>query len=450
MSTAAQRHLVLNIFIQRWGHFPEAWKHPSHRPISARPDPAFYQRLARLAEEGRFDTFFVADFIGRSGDDIDGLSRRGHSYQFEPFTLLGNLAAVTKHIGLVATVNANFTEPYNLARQMTSLDHLSGGRAGWNIVSSYGEATALNFGHQDSREHGERYARAAEYVELVKAYWDSWDDDAWDAPDPVSGRFFDPAKGHLVAHEGQYLRARGLLDLPRPIQGYPVFVQAGNSDTGREFAARFAEMTYASATSLPIAQDYYRDLKRRLPTYGRAPDQLKVTPGLSVIVGESDQQAKDLHAALQELTDFSRVELAGVDLTGHPLDGPLPDLPVPEGGRGRFQQLVDLARREHLTIRQLVLRFSQSRGHLQVHGSAKTVADVIEQWFTEGGADGFNVVPPLPPLQPGGFITFVEQVVPELQRRGLFRREYTGATYRENLGLQRPPDRAHRTLAARG
>jgi FMN-dependent oxidoreductase (nitrilotriacetate monooxygenase family) len=444
MTSTPQRQLALNIFIQRWGHFPEAWKHPSHRPISARPNPQFYLDLARLAEAGRFDTFFVADFIGRSGDDIDGLSRRGHSYQFEPFTLLGAVAAVTRHIGLVATVNTNFTEPYNLARQFTSLDHLSGGRAGWNIVSSYGEATAKNFGHAASLEHGERYERAAEYVDLVRAYWDSYDDDAFDAPEPAIGRFFDPRKAHLVNHHGKYLQAHGLLDLPRPIQGHPVFVQAGNSDTGREFAARFAEMTYASATSLDVAQEYYRDIKRRMPAYGRAPDQLKITPGLSVIVGESDQQAKDLYAGLQELTDFSRVELAGVDLTGHDLDGPLPDLQVPAGGRGRFQQLVELAKRENLTIRQLVLRFSQSRGHLQVHGSAKTVADVIERWFVEGGADGFNVVPPLPPLQPGGFITFVEKVVPELQRRGLFRREYTGATFREHLGLDRPADKATR------
>lgn len=445
MTSPTQRQLALNIFIQRWGHFPEAWKHPSHQPQSARPNAQFYLDLARLAEQGRFDTFFVADFIGRSGEDVDALSRRGHSYQFEPFTLLGAVAAVTKHIGLVATVNANFTEPYNLARQMTSLDHLSGGRAGWNIVSSYGAATAANFGLEDPRGHGERYERAAEYVELVKAYWDSYDDDTFDAPDAANGRFFQPEKAHPVNHQGKYLKAHGLLDLPRPIQGYPVFVQAGNSDTGREFAARFAEMTYASATSLAVAQEYYNDVKRRMAAYGRDPDQLKVTPGLSVIVGESDQQAKDLHAALQELTDFSQVQLAGVDLTGHNLDGPLPtDLPIPEGGRGRFQQLIELAQRENLTIRQLVLRFSQSRGHLQVHGSPKTIADVIERWFVERGADGFNVVPPLPPLQPGGFITFVEQVVPELQRRGIFRREYSGATYRENLGLQRPPDAAHR------
>ena len=442
------RQLALNIFIQRWGHYPEAWKHPANQPISARPDPQFYLKLAQIAEQAKFDTFFVADFIGRSGTDLDAVSRRTHSYQFEPFTLLSAIAAVTKHIGLVATVNANFSEPYNVARQFTSLDHLSGGRAGWNIVSSYGEATARNFGHEDPRDHGERYDRAAEFVQLVKDYWDSYDDDAWDRPDIVGGRFFDPAKSHPVQHQGKYLKAEGLLDLPRPIQGYPVFVQAGNSDTGREFAAKHAEMIYASAQTLPDAQTFYRDVKSRMAKYGRAEDQLKIAPGLSVIVGESDQQAKDLFASLQELTDFTRVNLGGVELTGYDLDGPLPDLPVPANGRGRFDQLVKLARSENLTIRQLVLRFASSRGHLQVHGSAKTVADVVEQWFVERGADAFNVVPPLPPLAQGGFVTFAEQVVPELQRRGIFRRDYAGATYRENLGLDRPADKSARRTAA--
>ena len=442
------RQLALNIFIQRWGHFPEAWKHQANQPISARPDPQFYLKLAQLAEQAKFDTFFVADFIGRSGKDLDAVSRRTHSYQFEPFTLLSAIATVTKHIGLVATVNANFTEPYNLARLFTSLDHLSNGRAGWNIVSSYGEATARNFGHDDPRDHGERYERATEFVQLVKDYWDSYDDDAWDRPDTVGGQFFPTAKAHPVQHQGKYLKAEGLLDLPRPIQGYPVFVQAGNSDTGREFAAKHAEMIYASAQTLSDAQAFYQDVKRRMPAYGRQPDQLKIAPGLSVIVGESDQQAKDLFAGLQELTDFTRVQLGGVDLSGYDLDGPLPDLPVPDGGRGRFEQLVKLARTENLTIRQLVLRFASSRGHLQLHGSPKTVADVIEQWFVERGADAFNVVPPLPPLAPGGFITFVEQVVPELQRRGIFKKEYTGRTYRENLGLDRPADKSTRARTA--
>lgn len=315
-------------------------------------------------------------------------------------------------------------------------------------MSSYGAAPARNFGHAEAREHGERYERAAEFVELTRAFWDSYDDDAFDAPDPARGRFFDPAKAHPVEHAGTHLAASGLLDLPRPIQGHPVFVQAGNSDTGREFAARFAEVTYASATSIGVAQEYYRDVKRRLPRYGREEDQLKITPGLSVVVGESDGHAQDLHGSLQELTDWSDVQLMGVDLNGHDLDGPLPrDLPLPPGGRGRFQQLVELAQRENLTIRQLVLRFSQSRGHLQVHGAPKTVADVIEQWFVERAADGFNVVPPLPPLAPGGFVTFVDHVVPELQRRGLFRREYTGVTLRDHLRLRRPPDLSRRRSA---
>jgi alkanesulfonate monooxygenase SsuD/methylene tetrahydromethanopterin reductase-like flavin-dependent oxidoreductase (luciferase family) len=242
--------------------------------------------------------------------------------------------------------------------------------------------------------------------------------------------------------------------MARPRQGYPVLVQAGNSETGREFAARTAEMTYCSAQTLEEAKAYYDDVKGRMAKYGRDPDQLKVAPGLSVVVGESDQQAQDRFGQLQELIDFSKgVTLGGADLSGYDVDGPLPDLVESDNGKGRFRQLVALARRENLTIRQLVYRFSTSRGHLQVHGSPKTVADKIEEWFTGGGADGFNVVPPLPPLEPGGFITFAEQVVPELQRRGLFRSQYEGRTFRENLGLVRPTDRSaqpERRVASRG
>jgi FMN-dependent oxidoreductase (nitrilotriacetate monooxygenase family) len=436
----------------RFGHHPEAWRHRGNHGTSGRPDLKFWVRLARLAEQAKFDTFFLADFIGRSGSDLKGQAQRGGSYQFEPFTLLSAIAAHTDHIGLVATVNTNFSHPYHTARQFASLDHISGGRAGWNVVSSFGEPAAKNFGIADGRTHAERYERAAEFVELAKAYWDSWSDEAFHQPNRVSGEFFDARDARPVAFEGKYFSSHGLLDMARPIQGHPVFVQAGNSETGREFAARIAEMTYCSAQSLKDAQAYYADVKGRMAKYGRDPEQLKIAPGLSVVVGESDQQAQDRFAELQELIDFSKgVNLGGTDLSGYDLDGPLPDLPESENGKGRFQQLVALARRENLTIRQLVYRFSTSRGHLQIHGSPKTIADKIEEWFSERGADGFNVVPPLPPLEPGGFISFAESVVPELQRRGLFRVEYEGSTYRENLGLIRPqaaPSEARRQSAA--
>ncbi|HEY6879602.1 MAG TPA: LLM class flavin-dependent oxidoreductase [Polyangiales bacterium] len=430
------RQLVLNSFFMRFGHHPAAWRHRSSTG-NGRPDARYWVDLARLAEQAKFDAFFLADFIGRSGEDVTDASRRGGSFQFEPLTLLSLIAGATEHIGLIATINTNFSEPYNVARALASLDHLSGGRAGWNVVSSLSPHTAKNFGLSAELDHGERYDRAAEFVELAKRLWDSWDDDAFDHPDRAGGQFFDPRKAHPLHHEGDHFRADGLLDVARPIQGYPVFVQAGNSDTGREFAAQVAEMVYASAQSLSVAKSYYEDVKGRMAKYGRDPDQLKITPGLSVVLGETDEQARETFAELQNAIDFSKgVELMGVDISGYDIDGPLPDdLEAGANGKGRFKQMVELARRENLSIRQLVLRFGVNRGHIQVVGSVNTVADTMQQWFEERGADGFNVVPP---LLPGGFQDFVHGVVPELQRRGLFRREYTGKTLRENLGLSRP------------
>jgi FMN-dependent oxidoreductase (nitrilotriacetate monooxygenase family) len=430
------RQLILNVFFQRFGHHPAGWRHPSSKD-DGRPNLDWWLRAAKLAEDAKFHTFFLADFIGRSAEVTPQTGRSGLSYQFEPLTLLSAIAASTQHIGLVATVNINFSDPYNIAREFTSLDHLSGGRAGWNIVSSFSGATAANFGLAQDRAHDERYARAAEFVGLTKALWDSWDDDAFDHPDQKTGVYFDADSAHPVNFQGKYYRSEGLLDFPRPLQGYPVFVQAGNSETGREFAAQHAEMTYCSATSLKVAQEYYADVKRRMAKYGRDPDQLKISPGLSVVVGESDQEAQDKFGELQSAVDFSHIEFGGYDLSQYPLDEPLPDLPYKpsENGKGRFLQQLELARRENLTIRQLVLKFRVARGHLQAIGSVKTVADLIEQWFVEKGADGFNVVPP---LLPQGFEDFTRLVVPELQRRGIFRKDYSTGTYRDNLGLNRP------------
>jgi FMN-dependent oxidoreductase (nitrilotriacetate monooxygenase family) len=312
------------------------------------------------------------------------------------------------------------------------------------VVSSLQDAPAKNFGIAPLT-HPQRYERAAEFVDVAQALWDSWDDDAFDHVDRQNAIFYDPASIHPVKYEGKHFSVEGVLDLPRPVQGYPVFVQAGNSDTGRDFAARIAEMTYCSATSLEVAQGYYSDIKSRAARFGRDPDQIKITPGLSVTVAETQSEAQARFDELQDLIDFSHVVLAGVDLSGHPLDGPLPELPDVENGKGRRQQLVDLAKRENLTIRQLVKRFAVSRGHLQIVGSPKIVADKIEEWFTQGGADGFNVVPP---LLPRGFEDFTRLVVPELQRRGLFRTEYEGSTLREHLGLDRPGDASWKKASA--
>jgi FMN-dependent oxidoreductase (nitrilotriacetate monooxygenase family) len=432
--TQQQRRLALNVFFMRFGHHPAAWRSPGVT-ATGRPDLGYWVGMAKLAEAAKFDTFFVADFIGRSGDKLKQLSRSGGSFQFEPLTLLSTIAAHTQHIGLVATVNTNFSEPYNIARQLASLDHISGGRAGWNVVSSYKEDTAKNFGIKELRGHGDRYERAEEFVAVVKAYWDSWDDDAYDHPDREGNQFFDPRAAHPVKHTGEYFSADGLLDIARPLQGYPVLVQAGNSDTGREFAAKVGEMTYSSATSLDVAQAYYADVKGRLAKYGRDPDDIKIAPGISVVVAETDQEAQDKFQSLQDAVDFSQ-GLMGLDVSAYPLDGPLPDdIPIPENGRGRIQQLMELGKRENLTIRQLILKFSVAKGHVQVIGTPKKVADLMEQWFVERGADGFNVVPP---LLPGGFEDFVRLVVPLLQRRGLVRQEYDGDSFRENLRLKRP------------
>jgi alkanesulfonate monooxygenase len=443
MTAQNARQLVLNVFFMRFGHHPAAWRSPGV-VATGRPDIQYWIDMAKRAEEARFDAFFMADFIGRSGDDLDKASRVGGSFQFEPLTLLSVIAAHTRNIGLVATINTNFSEPYNIARQLASLDHISGGRAGWNVVSSFNEATARNFGIQELRGHGERYDRAEEFVSLVKAYWDSWDDDAYDHPDRAAGLFFDPRAAHVVKHEGPHFRADGLLDTARPLQGYPVLVQAGNSDVGREFAAKVGEMTYSSATSLEVARGYYDDVKGRLGKYGRDPDDIKICPGLSVVVAPTDQEAQDKFQALQDAVDFTHQGLMNLDVSAYPLDGPLPDnIPVPENGRGRIQQLIELGKREKLTIRQLILRFSVARGHVQAIGSTKKVADLMEQWLVEGGADGFNVVPP---LLPDGFEDFVRLVVPELQRRGIFRKEYRGGSLRENLRLKRPANPCSRNF----
>jgi FMN-dependent oxidoreductase (nitrilotriacetate monooxygenase family) len=445
---ARPRQLILNAFFMRFGHHLAAWRHPAHAAANGRPDAEYWIRLAQQAEAARFHTFFLADFIGRGAERLDEQSRQGQSFQFEPLTLLSAIAARTRRIGLVATVNTNFTHPYGLARQLASFDHLSHGRAGWNIVSSLPPHTARNYGIAQPPDHGERYEHADEFIAVAKQLWDSYDDDAFDAPDRDAGLFFDPAKVHPVDHQGRHYRAEGLLDIPRPIQGYPVFVQAGNSDTGREFAARHAEMVYASATDLEIAKGYYADVKRRLPAHGREDTDLLVTPGLSVIVGETDQEAVNIRDELHGLIDFSKgVNLMGLDLSGYDIDGPLPDIPAGPNGRGRHQQLYDLARRERLSIRQLFFRFGISRGHVQAVGSVKTVADIIQTWFEERGADGFNVVPP---LLPDGFADFTRLVVPELQRRGIFQAEYRGATYRERLGLKTPANQhaLRRSLAA--
>lgn len=430
-----QRQLALGVFLTRHGHHPGAWRQPGSAR-SGRPDFAYWAELVKTAERGKFDTAFFADFVGIAGDTTKGIERRHAFLDFEPLTLTAALAAVTSRIGLVATVNTNFDHPYSLARRFAALDQISGGRIGWNIVSSLADGAAKSFGVDQPLTHCKRYERASEFVDVTRALWDSWEDDAFDHADQDSGLYLDPSDVHPVHHDGTYFHLSTILDAARPIQGHPVFAQAGNSEVGRDFAAKYAEMIYAAAQFIEEAQRFYADVKGRMAKYGRDPETLKVMPGLSFAIGASRQEAQDKFSALEEAVDFSgELNLMGQDVSGFPLDGPLPDLPEPENGKGRWKQLTDLARRENLTIRQLFLRFNAVRGHRVVIGTPVDIADQIQDWFERDAADGFNLIPPLLPSSLG---EFVDLVVPELQRRGLFRTDYEGTTLRDHLGLPRP------------
>jgi FMN-dependent oxidoreductase (nitrilotriacetate monooxygenase family) len=445
--SSKKRQLALAVFLTRHGHHPGAWRQPGSAS-TGKPDFRHWAKLVQTAERGKLDAAFFADFVGQSGDSTRGIERRHAFLDFEPLTVTAALASITSHIGLVATVNTNFEQPYALARRLASLDYISGGRIGWNIVSSLAEGAARSFGVDTPYSHAERYARADDFVALAKALWDSWEDEAFDHADPESGIYLDAAAVHPVHYDGLYYHADTVLDMPRPIQGYPVFAQAGNSEVGRDFAARHAEMIYAAAQFIEDAQAFYSDVKARVAKYGRDPDTLKVMPGLSFTIGSSLQDAQDKFGALEAAVDFSGdLNLMGQDVSAYPLDGPLPDLPEPENGKGRWRQLTALARRENLTIRQLFLRFNAVRGHRVVLGTAVDVADQIQDWFERGAADGFNLIPP---LLPSSLDDFVDLVVPELQRRGIFRTEYEGTTLREHLALPRPanPNRAARLAAA--
>jgi FMN-dependent oxidoreductase (nitrilotriacetate monooxygenase family) len=435
-STQRKRQLSLSVFVQEYGTHAHAWRRPGI-DAGGNPDLERWASIVRTLERGKFDFAFFADFVGQGGDDTEGIARRPRGGGFEPLTLVGALATLTRHIGLVATVNTNFNEPYNLARRLASLDHLTGGRAGWNIVSSLSEGAVKSFGIHDGLDHDGRYARAGEFVDVTKMLWDSYDDDAFDHPNQETGQFLDPASAHPVHHRGAHFSVDALLDIARPIQGYPVFFQAGNSESGREFAAQYAEVIYAAAQTLEEAKSFYSDVKARLAKYGREPDDLKVTPGLFYHIGRSRQEAQEKYESFREAFELNgRRNLMGVDVSQYPLDGPLPaDLPEPVNGRGRWRQLTALAQRENLSIRELILRFSIVQGHRIVVGTALDIADQLEDWFLNQGADGYNLKPS---LIPDSLEDFVNLVVPELQRRGLFRKEYEGKTLREHLGLKRP------------
>jgi len=435
------RQIHLNAFLMATGHHVAAWRHPGV-PAHAELKLSHYKHLARVAEAAKFDALFLADTVGiRDAATSPTLHRSARVSGFEPLTLLSALAAVTDHIGLIATVSTTYNEPYHVARKFASLDHLSDGRAGWNVVTSSNEAEAHNFNLDKHPEHALRYERARAFVDVVKGLWDTWEDDAF-IEDKASGEYFDVDKLHVLGHKSPHFQVRGPLNVARPPQGYPVIIQAGASEPGQELAAQSAEVIFTAQQSLEGAQAFYAGIKNRLSRYGRHPDELKILPGVFAVVGESASEAQEKFQQLQELIHpevgvaLLSTVIGGIDLSSYPVDGPLPShLPEPNGPKSRFHLVTRLAREEGLTIRQLYQRIGTARGHWSIHGTASQVADQLQLWFENGAADGFNV---MPPHLPGGLEDFTRLVVPELQRRGLFRTEYEGSTLRDRLGLKRP------------
>jgi len=432
------RQLSLNAFLHDTGHHEASWRHPDSG-AERLGDVRWYQDIARKAEAARLDAVFLADGPAWWGSAYRSPNR------FEPITLLTAIATATEKIGLIATASTTFHEPYNLARLFASLDQVSGGRAGWNIVTTWSEAAAHNFGLDAVPGTEERYARAQEFIEVVSKLWDSWEDDAVVA-DRASGVYVDVDKVHTIDHVGRYLKVKGPFSAPRPPQGRPVYVQAGSSNDGRAFAARNAEAIFTAHQTLEDAQAFYRDIKTKAAGFGRDADHVKVLPGISPFVADTAREAEDLYRQFNELTvpeyGLQQLEgMAGVSLRDLDLDERVPVEVfggagnVLDNNRSRLQVVANIVERDRPTLRELLHRLAGGRGHNVVHGTPVEIADTIETWFTQGAADGFNV---MPPLYPQLLDTFIEKVVPILQERGLFRTEYAGSTLRDHYGLPRP------------
>jgi FMN-dependent oxidoreductase (nitrilotriacetate monooxygenase family) len=435
--------------IRGLGYHPAAWRHPDV-PADGTLRFEHYARSAVAAERGKCDLIFFADGIGIRERDIPrgSLARSGYEIvEMEPLTLLPALAVVTRHIGLVATASTTYNEPFNIARKFATLDLISNGRAGWNVVTSWSEAEARNFNRQQQVDYDTRYARAAEFVEVVKGLWDSWEEDAFRF-DKQTGQFFDEGKMHVLDHKGKFFAVRGPLNVARPPQGHPVVVQAGASEQGRELAAATADLVYAVHPTREAARVFYADIKARLVKFGRDGDDLKILPAVRPVVGRTAAEARGKFDQLQELLDplvgLARLNQTFGDLSGYALDGPVPmDELGPTELRSTSAQLLARVKRQSPTIRELYQEVA-GMGGFCVIGTAADIADVMQDWLEHDACDGFNITPT---HLPGGCEDFVEMVTPELQRRGLFRTEYEGTTLRETLGLTRP---VNRYVAKRG
>ncbi len=433
------RELHLNAFIHDIGHHESAWRLPESDPL-ATTDIDFYVAVTRVAEAAKFDSIFFADSPALSGDP-----RFRPVGCLEPTTLLAALATATERIGLIATASTTYNEPYDLARRFASIDHISRGRVGWNIVTTSNAAAARNFGREDHDLHHERYRRAEEFLEVAAALWDSWEDDARIA-DKASGAFADPDKIHPIDHRGDFFGVAGPFDIPRSPQGWPLLVQAGSSEDGKAFAGRWAEAVFTVQRALEEGQAFYADVKARAVAAGRAEDEVVVLPGVVPFLGSTEAEARAREAEFEDriVPAYGLRQLSGifgVDLSGADLDAPLPEVPQEaeiEGFKSRAALVEALARRENLTVRQLIGRLGGGRGHRQFTGTPEQLADEIELWFTRGAADGFNV---MAPAIPGDLSLFIEHVLPILRERGLFREEYSADTLRGHYGLARPAGR---------
>lgn len=438
-----RKQMNIGMSIRGLGYHPAAWRHPDV-PADGTLSFEHYAQSAIMAERGKCDLIFFADGIAIRERDVPrgSLARIGYElFEMEPMTLLPALAVVTKHIGLVTTASTTYNEPFNIARKFATLDWISKGRAGWNVVTSWSEAEAKNFGREEQLDYDTRYARAAEFVDVVRGLWDSWEDDAL-IFDKTSGLFHDETKLHALNHKGRFFNVRGPLNVMRPPQGHPIIVEAGASDQGRELAAQTADLVYAIHPTKQAGQAFFRDIKGRMAKFGRDPDQLKVLPALRPIVAKTRAQAQAKYDRMQEvlhpLVGLNRLSNALGDLSGCDLDGPVPlDKLGPAELKSTSKALIERVKRDNPTIRQLYGDVA-GKGGFAVIGTPADVADVMQDWFESEACDGFNITPS---ILPSGCTDYVELVTPELQRRGLFRTEYEGKTLRENLGLAPAPNR---------